>query len=263
MIKYPKHIEKIMTPPIDDIFNMVKNKDELISFGQGVPFFFPNEDLMGQFWNEVKANPNIHNYSPDPGFLSVREEVARYLAIQYHSNSLSWKNIILTSGANTAFFNLISTITEPKDEVILLTPYYFNHMMALQILHITPVEVKTDENYQPMINSINEKITSKTRAILVVSPNNPTGAVFSESTIKKILEICESHNLVLILDETYSEFVYRNNQVIKSYYKSFHPLLIRIGSFSKIFGIAGWRIGYIVLPEAFISNFMKIQDTIT
>ncbi|MFX0174247.1 MAG: aminotransferase class I/II-fold pyridoxal phosphate-dependent enzyme, partial [Candidatus Hodarchaeota archaeon] len=231
MIKFPSQIEKIMTPPIDDIFNMVKNKEELISFGQGVPFFFPNKELMEKFWLEVKTNLNIHNYSPDPGFLSVRKEVARYLAIQYQSNSLSWKNIILTSGANTAFFNLISILTEPKDEVILLTPYYFNHMMTLQILHVTPVEIKTDKKYQPMINSINEKITSKTRAVVVISPNNPTGAVFSESTIKKILEICENHNISLILDETYSEFVYKNNQVIKSYYKSFNPLLIRIGSF--------------------------------
>lgn len=263
MIKFPNQIEKIMKPPVDELFSLIQNKEELISFGQGVPFFSPNKELMEKFWTEVKKEPNIHQYSPDPGFLSVREEVAKYLAIQYYSDSLSWKNIILTSGANTAFFNLISLITEPKDEVILLTPHYFNHMMALQILYTTPVEVKTNENYQPLIDLIVEKITSKTKAIVVISPNNPTGAVFEESTIKYILEICERFNLLLICDETYSEFIYKEKHIIRSYYKSSHPLLIRIGSFSKIFGIPGWRIGYIVLPEEFIPNFMKIQDTIT
>ncbi|MFX0181854.1 MAG: pyridoxal phosphate-dependent aminotransferase [Candidatus Hodarchaeota archaeon] len=263
MIKFPKHIERIMKPPVVELFNLIQNKEELISFGQGTPFFSPNRDLMDKFWIEVKHEPNIHQYSPDPGFLSVRKEIAKYLAIQYQSNSLSWENIILTSGANTAFFILISLITEPNDEVILLTPYYFNHMMALQILHVIPVEVKTNENYQPLIDLIVKKITSKTKAIVVISPNNPTGAVFEESTIEGMLEICERYNLILICDETYSEFVYEEDQIIKSYYKSSHPLLIRIGSFSKIFGIPGWRIGYIVLPEEIIPNFMKIQDTVT
>jgi aspartate/methionine/tyrosine aminotransferase len=249
-----------MDPPIEEIFKYIDPKKQIISFGMGVPFFSPSTELIENFWAKVKSNPNLHQYSPDLGFQSARNEVTKFLNNRSRSD-ISWKNVILTSGANLGFYNLITMLTEPKDEVIILSPFYFNHLMALQINQVVPIEINTDKNFNPIFEQITKKINHKTKAIVVINPNNPTGAVYNNSIIEQLLEICEQYNLLLLCDETYAEFIYKEGRITRQYYSNASDRLIRVGSFSKIFGIPGWRIGYIVLPDSYLSNYIKIQDT--
>ncbi len=264
MVRIAKHVDKITDPPIVEIENLLLNKEKTISFGQGVPFFYPSNKLMKKFWAEIKNNQDLHHYTPDLGFTRVRERVASYLSNNYNK-SISWLNVILTSGGNNAFYNVLSVIIEPKDDILIISPYYFNHVMALQLLHANPIFIETsyEKRFIPEIENINEKLTDKTKAIVLITPNNPTGAVYNEDLMKEILDICEKRDIFLILDETYSEFIYKNNRIIKSYFHRDSEQLVHIGSFSKNFGLSGWRIGYLVLPTNLIQGYLKIQDTIT
>lgn len=262
MVRIAQHVERIMDPPIEEITNLLENKDTSISFGQGVPSFYPDSELLTDFWSDIKNDKEAHVYSPDLGFPRIRQQITQYLASRYKAE-ISWRNVILTNGGNSAFFNILSGILDPQDEVIIIAPYYFNHLMAVQLLHAIPVSMDTswDLGFVPEAEVLASKITNKTKAVVIVSPNNPTGAVYDTKSIDKILEICEERNLLLILDETYSEFIYDNNKIIKSYYHRNSERLIHIGSFSKNFGLSGWRIGYAVLPDFLLSAYLKVQDT--
>ncbi len=262
MVRIAQHIERIMDPPIEEITNLLENKDTSISFGQGVPSFCPDSKLLTKFWKEIKNEKELHVYSPDLGISWIRKQLTQYLSSRYKED-ISWQNVILTNGGNSAFFNILSGVLDPQDEVIIIAPYYFNHLMAVQLLHAIPISMDTswDSGFTPEAEVLANKITNKTKAIVMVSPNNPTGAVYDNKTINKILEICEERNLLLILDETYSEFIYVNNKIIKSYYHRNSDRLIHIGSFSKNFGLSGWRIGYAVLPGFLLPAYLKVQDT--
>ena len=263
MFRLAKHVVQIMDPPIVEIHNLLVNKEKAISFGQGVPFFHPDDEIMKQFWSKVKDNPDLHQYTPDFGFTHVRKTISRFLSSRYNTE-INWSRIVLTNGANSAFFNILSVLLDPKDEVIIISPYYFNHLMAIQLLHATPVFIETsyENSFIPDIDDIVSRITQRTKAIIIVSPNNPTGMVYNNNLLNKILDVCEERNICFLFDETYSEFIYKEDKIIASYFYRKSDRIIHIGSFSKNFGLSGWRIGYLMLPKFLIKHYIKLQDTI-
>jgi len=263
MFQVAKHVAQIMDPPIVEIHNLLLDKEKTISFGQGVPFFHPDDEMMREFWLDVKNNHDIHQYTPDLGYTHVRKTVSHFLSSHY-KNEIDWSGVILTNGANSAFFNILSVIVDPKDEVMIISPYYFNHLMAIQLLHATPVFIETsyENSFIPDIDDIVSRITQRTKAIIIVSPNNPTGMVYNNKLLNKILDVCEEREIYFLFDETYSEFIHKEDKIIASYFYRKSDRLIHIGSFSKNFGLSGWRIGYLMLPKFLIKHYIKLQDTI-
>ncbi len=254
-------INEVMPPPIVKVMNEVSSLEVMISFGQGVPFFTPSIEILEGFWSKIKETPAIHSYSPDPGLTSTREHVARYLSKRYGMD-MSPKNVIMTSGANTAFFNILATILDEKDEMLIFKPWYFNYYMAAQILGGVPIEVNTTNEFQPDVEDLKDKVTSRSKAIVLITPNNPTGAVAREDAVKAIVDVARDKNLWLISDETYHEFTYEGRKTISPYNLDPENVIL-LGSFSKIFGISGWRLGYIVLPDTLMEDFLKVQDTVS
>jgi aspartate/methionine/tyrosine aminotransferase len=154
-------------------------------------------------------------------------------------------------------------ITSVGDEIILNTPYYFNHEMAIMMAGCHPVLVKTDENYQPRPDAIEAAITEKTRAVVTISPNNPTGVVYSESMIREINEICQRKGIYHINDEVYEYFTYDGvKHFSPSSILGSQDYTISLYSLSKAYGFASWRIGYMIIPEHLFVGINKIQDTI-
>jgi aspartate/methionine/tyrosine aminotransferase len=153
--------------------------------------------------------------------------------------------VIVTAGANMGFVNAICAITDPGDEVILLLPYYFNQEMAIRMLDCTPIAVATDERFQPRPGPIEHAITEKTRALVTISPNNPSGAVYPEPILRAINALCRARGLYHISDEAYEHFTYGGA-------RHFSPgsipeaceHTISLFSLSKAYGFASWRIGY-------------------
>ena len=171
--------------------------------------------------------------------------------------------IVVTAGSNMGFMNAILAITSPGDEIIIQTPYYFNHEMAITMASCVPVPVATDENYQLRLDAIEQAITEKTRAIVTISPNNPTGAVYPPEALRAVNEMCRRHSIYHISDEAYEYFTYNGIQHFSAGSipeSSAHT--ISLYSLSKAYGFASWRIGYMVIPEHLLVSVKKIQDTI-
>jgi aspartate/methionine/tyrosine aminotransferase len=171
--------------------------------------------------------------------------------------------LVVTAGGNMAFNNAILAITDRGDEVIIQVPYYFNHEMAITIAGARPVLVDTDENYQLRPAAIAAAITPRTRAVVTISPNNPTGAVYPERALREVNGLCREHGIYHIHDEAYETFVYEDARHFSpgsSEGSAGHT--ISLFSFSKTFGFASWRLGYMVIPDALLVSVKKIQDTI-
>jgi len=209
------------------------------------------------------ANAENHKYRLVQGIpellAAIEEKLERENAICIDDGN----RIVVTAGGNMGFVNAILAITDPGDEIILLLPYYFNHEMAVTIADCKAVCVPTDENYQLQPGAIRSAITDRTRAVVTISPNNPTGAVYPQSALREVNEICASNGLYHISDEAYEYFTYDGA-------KHFSPgsieasskHTISLFSLSKAYGFASWRIGWMVLPEHLYMAVKKIQDTI-
>ena len=161
------------------------------------------------------------------------------------------------------FMNTILAITNPGDEIILNTPYYFNHEMAIAMAGCHPVLVATDENYQLRPEAIAQAITPKTRAVVTISPNNPTGVVYSEAALRQVNQICGNHSIYHISDEAYEYFTYNGvKHVSPGAFSNSSQYTISLFSLSKAYGFASWRIGYMVIPKHLLIAVKKVQDTI-
>lgn len=252
----------IQTPIIPTINHLVQTTPGTISLGQGISYYGPPQSAYAEV-NRQLASHEINTYGPTKGIDALHDA----LTVKLQNKNCITVNedncIFVTAGSNMAFSSVITAITDPGDEVILLTPYYFNHETALHMTNVNAVLVDTLENYHPDLDAIKKAITHKTKAIVTVSPNNPTGAVYTQDELTAINTLCAQHGIYHISDEAYEDFLHEDNQ-------HFSPAsisqacthTISLFSFSKAYGFAGWRIGYMVIPRALFDAITKVQDTI-
>ena len=255
-------MEAVQSPIIPVIGQLIRDNPGTISLGQGVVFYPPPPqaiDALSQFF----ANPQNHQYKLVQGIPQLLEIIRKKLGIE-NGIAVTDKNaVVVTAGGNMAFMNAILAITSMGDEIILNTPYYFNHEMAIRMADCQPVLVETDSNYQLQPQVIAAAITDKTRAIVTISPNNPTGAVYSESDLRTINKICRERGIYHISDEAYEYFTYGNSKHFSTgSIPDSENYTISLYSLSKAYGFASWRIGYMVIPGHLLSAVRKIQDTI-
>jgi len=241
---------------------LIRSCPGTISLGQGVVYYPPPPEAIEQLI-QFFAEPSNNLYKSVEGIVPLLSAIAQKLQafnqIEINENSC----VVVTAGSNMAFMNAILAITSPGDEIILLTPYYFNHEMAVTIAGCTPVLVPTDENYQLRPGAIASAITEKTRAVVTVSPNNPTGVVYPEAALREVNQICRQHNIYHISDEAYEYFTYNGVEHISpGAFAQSSSHTISLYSLSKAYGFASWRIGYMVIPEHLLVPVKKIQDTI-
>src|SRR5436309_630916 len=212
---------------------------------------------------EALANPDTHAYQDGSGNRALIGAIEDKLL---RDNGIDRRNalrVMVTAGGNMAFVHAILAITHPGDEVILPVPFYFNHEMAIQMADCTAVLVPTDDRYQLNLDAIRRAITPRTRAIVTVTPNNPTGAVFPEDALREVNDLCARHGLFHISDEVYEYFTYGSaRHTSPGAFAGASAHTISLFSLSKAYGFAGWRIGYMVYPEALHASIAKVQDTV-
>jgi len=230
-----------------------------ISLAQGIPFFPPPEEALSALMDRM-GESKPHTYSPDAGLRELREALSLKLKDE-NGISAPPERIMVTAGANQGFVNAALAIGNPGDEVILLRPYYFNHEMALRMFGMNPVLVDVDGNYQPDTVEIENAINPRTRAVVTVSPNNPTGAVYEKKRLQEINKLCRDHGIYHISDEPYEYFTFGE----EGHYSpgaggGGHTITLH--SFSKAFGMPGWRVGYMSYPEELHEHLLKVQDTV-
>ncbi len=257
-------MKKVQPPIIPIVGELIRNHPGTISLGQGVVEYGP-PDLAIEYIQKFLSTGNNHKYNAVQGIAPLIDKIRDKLEVEnrIEAGVDGASRICVTAGANMAFMNAILAICDPGDEVILLTPYYFNHEMAIHIAGCKPVLVGTDENYQPVVEDIANAITDRTRAVVTISPNNPSGAVYPESTLGQISRLCEDRNIYHISDEAYEYFTYGSAEHFSpGSIKDSGSFTISLFSLSKAYGFASWRIGYMVLPSHLEASIKKIQDTI-
>ena len=233
-----------------------------ISLGQGVVSYAPPPEVT-EAVRRFGSSLADHRYGPVEGLpplvAALEAKLARENGIAVRPDS----RVVVTAGGNQAFLAAVLAVTDPADEVILAAPYYFNHEMAIVIAGAVPVAVRTTGDYQLDEQAIAAAITPRTRAVVTVSPNNPTGAVYPEPALRAINALCRSRGVFHIHDEAYEYFVYPPARHFSpGSIPGAAPCTISLYSLSKAYGMASWRVGYMVIPEGLWDAINKIQDTL-
>jgi len=262
MLNSRSRMDSIQAPIIAVIGDVIRQYPGTISLGQGVVHYGPPQAALDA---ARAALPHLetHGYQDGAG---IPELVAAIDAKLRRDNGIDCRDglrVMVTAGGNMAFVHAILAITQPGDEVILPVPFYFNHEMAIQMADCSAVPVPTDDRNQLNLDAIRRAITPRTRAIVTVTPNNPTGAVFPEAALRDVNDLCARHGLFHISDEVYEYFTYGSvKHASPGAFAGAGAHTISMFSLSKAYGFAGWRIGYMVYPERLHDAIAKVQDTV-
>jgi aspartate/methionine/tyrosine aminotransferase len=255
-------MDQVQAPIIPIVGRWIRETPGTISLGQGVVHYGPPQAAVAAV-RDALGSSFVHEYGDGAGLPALVDAIRRKLAVENSLDVSRGSCIMVTAGANMAFMHAVLAITRPGDEIILPVPFYFNHEMAIEMAGCRPVPVPTDDRYQLRLDAIERAITSKTRAVVTISPNNPSGAVLSEASLRAVNALCRGRGLYHIADEPYEYFTYGNARHFSpGSLADAAPHTFSIYSLSKAYGFAGWRIGYVVYPEALASAMMKSQDTI-
>ncbi len=266
-MKFPvsPHIRGVHFPPISEVKGWVAGAPPgrpLIDLCQAVPDYPPARELTDHL-KGLLDDPLLAKYSPDEGLPEVREAVCARYGRTYGAN-ISPARLCLTIGASQAFWLAMVTLCRAGDEVIVQLPCYFDHPMALDILGIRCVYAPFIETTGgvPSVEGISALISPRTRAILLVTPSNPTGVVTPPATIHKLYHLAERHRIALVLDETYSDFIaggIRPHDLFTA--PNWVDHFVHIMSFGKTYALTGYRAGCLAASEEFIHHALKAQDT--
>lgn len=254
-------MQVVQSPIIPIVGELIRQNPGTISLGQGVVSYGPPPEAVAQI-SQFLLNPNLHKYQAVEGIPALIDTITAKLSSENNIAVHAGSRIVVTAGSNMGFVNAVMAIADPGDEIILQTPYYFNHEMAVRMANCTPVLVATDDAYQLRLDAIEQAITPRTRAIVTVSPNNPTGVVYSKTVLKDLNALCQQRSLYHIHDETYEYFTYGAPHFSPGSISGSNAHTISLFSLSKAYGFASWRIGYMVLPAHLARSVQKIQDTI-
>lgn len=254
-------MDRVQAPIIPTIGDLIRRTPGTISLGQGVVHYGPPAQAVQAIGAALAAHA-VHEYGDASGYAPLVEAIAVKLQAENGIDVRHGRRIMVTAGANMAFMHAVLAITAPGDEVILPVPFYFNHEMAVDMAGCRAVRVPTDAACQLDLDAIAAAISDRTRAIVTVSPNNPTGAVFRASSLRALNALCAERGIYHISDEAYEYFTYGPPHVSPGSFDDAAGHTISLFSLSKTYGFAGWRIGYAVYPEALASAMLKSQDTI-
>jgi aspartate/methionine/tyrosine aminotransferase len=252
----------VQTPVIPVVGRWIAETPGTISLGQGVVSYGPPPEAV-EAARRFGSTLADHRYGPVEGLPALVEAIDGKLARENGLRVRGSSRIVVTAGGNLAFVNAILAVTDPGDEVILPSPYYFNHEMAIVIAGGRAVPVPTQRDYQLDVQAVADAITSRTRAVVTVSPNNPTGAVYSAESLRAVNALCGDRGLFHIHDEAYEYFTYGGvAHCSPGGFDGASGHTISLYSLSKAYGMASWRIGYMVIPERLWDAVNKIQDTL-
>jgi len=253
-------MQDVQMPIIPWVGDLIRSTPGTISLGQGVVDYAPPaaaHEALVRFCED----PGRHKYQHEQGIPVLRERIAARLAAENGIDADRYA-LMVTAGGNMAFLHALLAICDQGDEVVLIKPYFFNHEMAVRIVGCRPVIVAADEHYQLDVAAIEAAVGPRTRAVVTVSPNNPSGAVYPESDLRAVNALCADRGLFHISDEVYEYFLFDGA-------RHFSPGAIAgaenhtvcIYSLSKSYGFASWRVGYMLFPEPLLEAVKKIHDT--
>jgi aspartate aminotransferase len=212
------------------------------------------------------ATGNI-KYTPPDGTLSLKKAIIHYMEDNYNK-VIAPENVIVSYGAKQSLYNVLFTTVNPQDEVIILAPYWVSYPEMVKMVYGIPVIVTPEDgSFHPRMEEIERAVSSYTKAIIVNTPNNPSGVVYSPEFIAEIVEFCEQKKIYLIMDDIYHKLVFDGYQAANAYQYTHQDLessmVIVSNGVSKIYGMTGFRIGWVVAPRKMVEVMTNIQAQTT
>jgi aminotransferase len=237
----------------------------LFPLAQAVPNFDPPPHVLAALRASLNQ-PATHRYTVDPGLPELRAAVAEVLGAR---RGVRWdpeSQILITAGANLAFAELAPALFDPGEEVLLLSPFYINHGMAVELAggKVVEVPLAADRGFGLDLEALERAVSPASRALVVVQPSNPIGSVLGRAELEALLRLAARRNLWVVSDETYEDFVYEpppDGWRSAASFPEFQDRVVVIGSFSKSCGLSGWRVGWLALPAPLTSEVLKCHDT--
>ena len=235
---------------------------DIAAFNLGEPDF-PTPDKVVKACTKAMEEGKT-KYIAIGGILQLREAITRKLK---KDNNLSYtaNQICVSTGAKQAVFNAVMAVCNPGDEIIIPTPCWVSYVEMAKLAGAVPVLVPTDDKFHLIIEEIEKAITDKTKAIIINTPNNPTGAVYSEESLKELAALAIKNDFYVIADEVYEKLVYNDvkHVSIASLSEEMYKRTIVINGLSKSYSMTGWRVGYAAGPEDIIKGMTSLQGHVT
>ncbi len=234
----------------------------LINVSQAAPVDPPPLALRQAMAEFAVTEDSAHLYGPVLGNNNLREELAKQIG-QHYDAKLAQDQVAITSGCNQAFSAVITAITDQGDEVILPTPWYFNHKMWLDMAGVNAVDLPTEDDLLPDPDKARALITEKTRAIALVTPNNPGGVEYPSDLVRAFYDLAKEAGIRLLLDETYRDFDSRSGPPHDLFQQpNWDETLVHLYSFSKTYRLTGHRVGAVATSPALLAEMEKFLDTV-
>ncbi len=263
MKELARSITKQKGSSIRKMFNRAQGLSDVISFGLGEPGF-PTPMHIGNAAAEAIKRGETH-YTVNAGILELRNALSKKMEEKKKVHYDPAKEIIITSGGVEALFLSFKAILNPGDEVIVGTPAFPNYFGQIELCDakVVMVPLLEEDDFCYNVENLRNAVTDKTKAILINSPSNPIGSVTGEKILRQIAQLCIEKDLYLITDEVYQEFIYADTPYFSiASCDGMKERTLIVDSFSKTYAMTGWRCGFVVGPEAIISQMVKMQESV-
>ncbi len=261
-----RSIAESPTLKLNEEARLLKEKGEaVIHLGAGEPK--NKAPINAILSSSAKLNTGDVKYTPTDGTPSLKKAIIRYTEENY-DKMVAPENIIVSAGAKQSVFNLLYTLLNPQEEVIVLAPYWVSYPEMVRMCYGVPVIVTPEDgSFHPRLKDIEQKVSSYTKAIIINSPNNPSGIMYSEQFIAEIIEFCERKGIYCIMDDIYHKLIFDGRKPISAYKHTKKDLenskVIVVNGISKLYGMTGFRIGWTVAPKALTEIMTNVQGQIT
>lgn len=249
-----------VAPTIFTVMSSLANEYHAINLGQGFPDYAMNEELINLVAYHMKLGHN--QYTHMNGLLALREAIAEKVSYLYRSNINAANEITITPGGTYAIYTALTTVLLPGDEVIVFEPAYDSYIPNIEINGATPVLIPLEyPGYKINWDKVRENITTRTKMIMLNSPNNPTGSVLSRKDITELQKIVSGTEIFVVSDEVYEHLVFdglQHESMLR------YPDLLQRSfvcfSFGKVYHCTGWKLGYCIAPAPMMKEFRKVHQ---
>ena len=249
-------------PPsgIRKFFDLVLTMDDVISLGVGEPDFRTPWNICESGIYSIEQGAT--SYTSNRGLQTLRDALSAHLASRYQLKYSADDEMVITTGVSEALDIAVRAIVNPGDEVLIAEPSYVSYAPCVTLAGGIPVPVECTEKDHFRLNpdKLQEKITDKTKALIINFPNNPTGAIMKKEDLEPIADIVTDRDLLLISDEVYSELTYENSHTAPATVKDLWQRTITLNGFSKAYAMTGWRVGYLCAPKEICDAALKIHQ---
>jgi len=258
--KIASHVQKMAKSGIREFFDLVIGRDDVISLGVGEPDFVTPESIRNKVIDSL--NNGQTSYTSNKGLMSLREKICNYIEKDYKVKYCPENECLITVGVSEAMDLAMRALVNPGDEVIYSEPCYVSYAAEISLTHGTPVLIENtaETEFSLDIKQLREKITPKSKILMLNFPCNPTGATLNMEQMKEISEIAIEHDLIVFTDEIYSEISYIERIPTIASLPGMRERTVFLHGFSKAFAMTGFRIGYACGPVDIIAAMTKIHQ---